>query len=610
MKKIVAILLLVVLAILNFVSTTWAVGDFVIEDFSSFVTIQADGYVKVKETMVVNFPNPLHGIYRDIPVNYQRSDGTKLYTTLDIKSIKVNAAPANYEIIRNTNNLRLKIGDANKLISGQQIYEIEYLAGGVVSSLADYDELYWNVTGNYWEVPINHVSAIFNLPSGDILQTACYQGMYGSTEKCLTSFSGPQANFETSRNLNINEGMTMAAGLPKGLVPIINVPAPVSNSLAFSFGYLLLGFVIAFVLSIIIFIWQWWLKGRDNYYKRKSLHDPLAEEKILPFFGYHESIVPEYDPPLKLKPAEIGVLLDEEADPHDISATIVDLAVKGYLTITEIKKEKLFNLIPLDGSLNKFDYLLTKTDKPRVGLLSYEILTLDRIFVSKSEVKISSLRNGDFTQDFRTIQASLYADIADKKLFHGNPEKVRNKYRIIGGVMFGLGFIFTFGYFFLSSLINNDLQLNIVMFFVGVFASLIMSGFLLVLWLANLMPKRTAYGREIYRQALGYKLFVSGTEKYRQPFFEKQNIFMEVLPYAMVFGVTDKLVKAMAEMGLSPATPWYIGSNALVISSLSSSLNDFSNSFSAVAAPAPSGSGSGGGGFSGGGGGGGGGGGW
>ena len=120
-----------------------------------------------------------------------------------------------------------------------------------------------------------------------------------------------------------------------------------------------------------------------------------------------------------------------------------------------------------------------------------------------------------------------------------------------------------------------------------------------------------AYGHELYRQIKGYKLFVSGTEKYRQPFFENRNIFMQVLPYAMVFGVTKKLAKAMEQMGIEPSQPaWYVGSQAFNIGSFSSSMESFSSALSSSIASAPGGSGSGGGGFSGGGGGGGGGGGW
>jgi uncharacterized membrane protein len=134
---------------------------------------------------------------------------------------------------------------------------------------------------------------------------------------------------------------------------------------------------------------------------------------------------------------------------------------------------------------------------------------------------------------------------------------------------------------------------------------------IIFIFISFFMPRKTALGRETYRKARGYKLFVSGTEKYRQPFFEKENIFMEVLPYAMVFGVTNKLANAMKEMGIQQPQPsWYVGTTAFNISRFTSDVNNFSNSFSSVIASSPSGSGSGGGGVSGGGFGGGGGGSW
>ena len=126
------------------------------------------------------------------------------------------------------------------------------------------------------------------------------------------------------------------------------------------------------------------------------------------------------------------------------------------------------------------------------------------------------------------------------------------------------------------------------------------------------MSKRTAHGRELYRRTKGFQLFISQAEKYRQRFFEKENMFNEILPYAIVFGLTTKFAKAMEKIALHPQTSsWYIGSRSFNIAVFSSSINSFSNSLSSAIAATPKGSGfSRGGGFSGGGFGGGGGGSW
>jgi uncharacterized membrane protein len=283
------------------------------------------------------------------------------------------------------------------------------------------------------------------------------------------------------------------------------------------------------------------------------------------------------------------MIMDERADTLDVSATIVDLAVRGYLTIKEVPKQWI---------LGTTDYLLTKKEKPREELLDYEKKLLDELFFEKGEVKLSELKN-EFYKSLKKVKKELYKETTTKKLFNGNPDLIRKKYLLIATVLTVLAFLC----FFIASSILNSLLLGFSLGF-------IISGILFMV-VSFFMPRKTALGREIYRKAKGYKLFVSGTEKYRQPFFEKENVFMEVLPYAIVFGVTKKLAKAMEDMGIKPPEPaWYVGAAAFNPYRFTNNIDNFSRSLSSAIAAAPGGSGSGGGGFAGGGFGGGGGGSW
>ena len=131
-----------------------------------------------------------------------------------------------------------------------------------------------------------------------------------------------------------------------------------------------------------------------------------------------------------------------------------------------------------------------------------------------------------------------------------------------------------------------------------------------VLFMSRFMSRRTAIGHVAAQRIKGYELFISQAERYRQQFFEKKNLFNEALPYAIVFGSTQKFAKAFKDMGVAPQQPtWYHSSNAFNAYMFSSSINNFSSSFSsAIVATAPKSSGfssggSSGGGFGGGGGG-------
>jgi uncharacterized membrane protein len=163
---------------------------------------------------------------------------------------------------------------------------------------------------------------------------------------------------------------------------------------------------------------------------------------------------------------------------------------------------------------------------------------------------------------------------------------------VVGAVLVAIGLIFTISL--------------MVAFGAGIFISC-------AFWFlfAIIMPRKTAHGREMFRRSRGYELFISKAEKHKQRFFEKKNMFNEILPYAIVFGLTEKFANAFAAMGLDPQShSWYVGSRPFNAAVFGAHVASFSGSLSSAMATAPGGSGFGGGGFSGGGFGGGGGGSW
>lgn len=279
--------------------------------------------------------------------------------------------------------------------------------------------------------------------------------------------------------------------------------------------------------------------------------------------------------------------MDERADTLDISATIIDLANRGFLTIKEIQKKWVF------GST---DYELKQTNKQTTALLPYEKLLLDRLFISGKNITMSSLKT-TFYDDLADVKKKLYEDVMKKKLFVAHPETIRAKYLGLGFAIFFLGVLCLFGAF---PLVNAPLlTFGIGTLLIGI----------LFMFVSRTMPRRSALGREYYQRVLGYQLFISGAEKYRQQFYEKKNLFNEILPYAIVFGLTGKFAKAMKDMGIKPTQPsWYTGHHAFVPIVFASEINNFSQSLSTAIASTPSKSGgfsggSSGGGFGGGGGG-------
>lgn len=585
-----AILLAVLAFSVFFIKPVHAQENWDIDQYNADIAIQSDGLVSVREDIRVDFGSEeKHGIYRDIPYEYLQDNGETYYTEVDVEKVLQNGSDAKYELIRDNGYLRVKIGDASETINGENTYDITYKVKGVLQGYDDFDELYWNVTGNNWAVPIYSSTVKVTLPQEILLNSACYIGSVGSNEACdIENASSKEVIFRSPRALLPYEGLTIAVGYEKNIVPLLTVERPKNllerfiewPSLATLFVVILFG------VSTIVFLWHRF--GRDLWYGNLPSLKMEGSGTTKPI-GAHETVVVEYTPPEKLRPAEIGVLFDEVAHTHDVTSTLVDLATRGYLVIEEIPKKWKF------GSNN---YKFNKKNKDTKGLLEYESLLLSHLFKSGDEVMMSDLKQ-TFYDELTEVKKKLYQEVVGKGLFPNNPDSDRNKYLLIAivGVVASVS-LFIFG-------INRDMVI-IIDLAIGALVSSIA-----LLIFSRFMSRRTAKGRELYRRTKGYRLFISTAETHRQRFFEKRNMFNEVLPYAMVFELTDKYIKALSDLDtVKQTSSWYHGAQAFSMMHFASSMNDFSSSVGAAISSVPKSSGSSGGGFSGGGFGGGGGGSW
>lgn len=558
-----------------FIAICWASAaradpDWAIRSFDSQLKLEKDGQLVVRETIEADFGEVAkHGIYRDLPIRYLPSDGGEaIYTKISDVKVTQDSSPAKTEKSQTSDYLKIRIGDEDKTITGRHTYVISYSVLGALRAFAEYDEIAWNVTGNDWEIPIDKASSTVTLPAGEVLQAACYEGVRGSKDLCRTNFmpKSANANFEATRGYTAGEGLTVSVGYPAGLVPIVTVPRPPTIAEQLFQPLPIAVFIITLLAGLKLLFDKYEEHGRD------------AQGDVI-----SQTVVAEYEPPSGLRPAQLGVLVDERADTLDVTATIIDLASRGYLTIKEEPKKWLF------GST---DYLLTKKNK-NTTLLPYEQKLLDSLFASGESVSLSALKNSFYTE-LAAVKTALYDTVTDGQLFADNPEKIRNKYIIIGvtALFFGVAgsVLALIGYPPLAAL-------TVPIALVGLVTAIT----------SFAMPARTAKGRELYRQTLGYKLFIDTAEKYRARFAENENLFTEILPYAIVFGATKKFAQAMKDMGIKPTSPtWYVGTHPFNPVVFASDIDTFSSSITTAMVSSPSSSGGGGssgGGFGGGGGG-------
>ncbi|MGE0688901.1 MAG: DUF2207 domain-containing protein, partial [Dehalococcoidia bacterium] len=303
--------------------TASADEGWVIRSFNTSYVIHKDASVDVVEDIQVDFlALQKHGIFRDIPVEYLIDGDPRHHRLITLSNIKVddgNGKNWKFEKSRVGSNLQIKIGDADKTISGPQRYRISYTLKGAFNTFDDHDEFFWNATGDQWGVPIQSARATLTAPA--LTEVICYEGPRGTNRTCNFSLNGSNATFATKGQLSSFQGLTIVAATPKGAV---NVPPPTLKYIktpeeAFvDFMGLkplpIIGAIILGIGSIGIVVRNWWLSGRDRWAGDVHYLTGSDANNPRPLFA-RETVVVEYAPPeignekRPLRPAEIGLLL-------------------------------------------------------------------------------------------------------------------------------------------------------------------------------------------------------------------------------------------------------------------------------------------------------------
>ena len=433
---------------------------------------------------------------------------------------------------------------------------------------------------------------------GPVQRVECFQGGQGSTEPCAAAeHEGSEARFSPGGSFVPYEGMTVVVAIPKGVVP---EPEPIleerwSAERAFSVnpGTVTASLALLALLGGGLFR-MWSREGRDRRFLGSPIDQvmgsPTGEDEAVPF-GEGDAEAPvEFAPPEDIRPGQIGTLIDERANVIDVTATIVDLAGRGFLLIQEIPDRGLFS---------KADWNLIRLEKDETELLRYEKQLLDGLFRDGNEVKVSELKTR-FAKRLHGVEESLYKDAMRQKWFRARPDQVRTRWAGRGTLLAIAGAALTF---VLARWTHWGL--------VGI--PVIAAGVALAL-MARRMPARTAKGTAMLRRIRGFRRVIATAETHMSRWAEEENVFTRYLPYAIVFGLTKKWAKAFEDLGIQPDTSgWYVGPHAFTAAAFAESIDGFAVTTGGTLASTPASSGSsgfGGGGFSGGGGGGGGGGSW
>jgi len=613
-----------------------------LESFHADVQVLPDGRILVTEALEVAFQGEWNGIEREISLRHETAQGRRARLALEVTAVTDGAgSPLRYEELRGTQRRTLRIwvpGAVNATRTVQVEYQVPnalrffdegYREGG-------HDELYWNVTGNEWEMEIRRASAEIRLPEGAReVEAWAYTGPAGSTEQdARVEIQGPRVGVAAQRPLAEREGLTVSVVWAPGLINRELVAAAGGED----------GILAAFREDRRLFL--------PSLVVVAILLVTLGARKaFLRDGGRPRALTPQYEPPGDLTPAESSLLLHRVPKPAALSSTLVDLAVRGHLLIEEVERKRWLGL---STTTDYVFHMRTPSEQWR-SLAPHERQLMRALFRSRgspgliqawqdwkveldrataaaaaegrrlgkedkqqalkryfsgtddrTSIRLSRLRRR-LGMAIPTIHQSLYERLTERGFLRQRGRLSRFGESLVVGVPFlgllALFFVSVVGFGPVASGVEAGMDPLALFASLGLgAAALIVLGPLLH---RNLPPTgRSPEGVRTLELVLGFREFLARveTDRFRR-MITSPALFEQYLPYAMAFGVEDKWAKAFEALN-APEPEWYVGrgQGSFRTGDLARGLNRMSRQAgSAMRSGGSSSSGSGGGGSSGGG---------
>lgn len=507
----------------------FAAAEEKILNFSVALQVTADGVAIVKESITANVQHQQirRGIYRDIP--------NDITHPVEFMSLEMDGQPHPYFTETKGKNLRINFGDDNYIPKGIHTYELNYKMGNAVIFNKNYDEIYWNVTGNYWDFPIARATLKLTLPKDAVpirQGISIYTGYNSAKDR--NAMENTPLSFETTRPLGPKQGFTVAVPWQKG---IVQQDKSVSVKRVLLMGVS----VILLILAFIYYIVTWYKVGRDP----KDL------------------FVTEFTPPQDISPAMMRYIYSRKIDIKSFAAGLVSLAIKGKI---EIGQKKPF--------LNTSTILNAK-DISTEGLNLEEDVIVRGLFVEPGSFDLKQKNGTKVSSTLKSIQTTIKEKcktyvkkntayifppiiimlLMQIPLLLRAPEMlfINLHYVIFTAVFVGLiakkflfkailFILFTGFYtpFFLGFLVNAlEPRIIIVSEICFIFA------YLAFFIYNSLIDNVSAEGRPIYNHIRGFKRYMNMAEKYRVELSnptDQEKIFCDYLPYAFALDMENKWI--------------------------------------------------------------------
>jgi hypothetical protein len=520
-------------------------ADDQITAYTADATLTKDGQLQVKETVDLTAGSSTFSRTLSTRV---RSDAERdrTYELTDV-SATVNGHPAqgfHNESIDGGRKLTLNVSGQSKIV-------YSYTVGNVVADSVDGREVSWPVVQGFnLAIPM----AKLNISVPFATWVTCFAGRTGSSMPCTTSQLAESAELEIQQNgVPAGGRVTFLTGLSDQatLQPNAEYATRWSLSRAFTADSSTVGLaVIVFGIGLLGAVGLWFFRGRDA----AKVGDGAPERPVL-----DGADGPQFAAPDGIRPGQVGTVVDETADVVDITATLLDLAVRNYLTIVEQ---------PRDSHFGKLDWELQRLHPAGPELLAYERALLEAVFADGDRVLVSAL-GPSLRPRLNLVREQLYSDVVAQGWFNNRPDAVRNRWTTAGVVLLGAGVVLT-------------IVLAVVSKFALVGFAVMAAGLALAL-VGQVAPARTARGAAVLGRVAGLQHYLANESSADLPQSHRLEFASRCLPYAAVLGLTERWALEIAatddDDDPDAGIGWYSGPDNWHLSNIGESLSNFVTSF-------------------------------
>ncbi|WP_373306070.1 DUF2207 domain-containing protein [Lentzea cavernae] len=394
---------------------------------------------------------------------------------------------------------------------------LTYTVVGAVAPIGDALEVRWQVAGG-WDSELDKVAVSFSAPDSPT-SVNCLAGPVGSSQPCTSADLADGKGVRAQEiKLGAGERVDVAIGLSAGVVPP-NAVVVEQSGLAAAFALTpvsgaALGGLLVLLLGGVALLW--YLRGRDA----AALASEVGAVSVL---VRDASGRVAFASPDGVLPGQVGTVVDEHVDVVDVTATVIDLAVRNYLWITET-----------DGH----DWQIVRRNPVDDSLSGYEKAVCEALLPHGTEaVSVSELRGRQI--DLAHVRDRLYADVVEKRWFARRPDAERNLFWWAGIVIAVLGVAATV---VLALTVGNAL-----------FGLVVAVGGVALAFGARSMPARTKRGSELLEHVRGLRGYLHGVTPEDVPEADRELVFSRSLPYAVVLGATERWLTTFGQQDLY----WY-----------------------------------------------------